>query len=85
VVVQHIAKGFLDGFADWLNSECAISVRVARPGETLEPGSVYIAPDDVHLGVTSSPHLMKITPKHELDKVHYYTHYNLLLLNRIHM
>ncbi len=54
VVVQHIAKGFLDGFAHWLNSECAISVRVARPGETLEPGSVYIAQDDVHLGVTPS-------------------------------
>ncbi|MDQ2667821.1 MAG: chemotaxis-specific protein-glutamate methyltransferase CheB [Gemmatimonadota bacterium] len=52
VLVQHIAKGFLEGFACWLDGECAVRVRVARSGETLEPGTVYVAPDDVHLGVT---------------------------------
>jgi Chemotaxis response regulator containing a CheY-like receiver domain and a methylesterase domain len=54
VVVQHIARGFLDGFAQWLDSECALGVRVARGDEMLQPGTVYVAPDDAHLGVSAS-------------------------------
>ena len=53
-LVQHIARGFLEGFAQWLDTECALRVRVARGGETLEPGTIYVAADDVHLGVTAS-------------------------------
>ena len=52
VVVQHIARGFLEGFAQWLDSECSLNVRVAREMEILQPGNVYIAPDDSHLGVS---------------------------------
>lgn len=52
LVVQHIAKGFVDGFAAWLNTAAAsVRVTVARDGEPLRPGTVYIAPDDRHLGV----------------------------------
>jgi two-component system chemotaxis response regulator CheB len=54
VLVQHMARGFLDGFAQWLNGECALSVRVARGAEMLEPGTVYVAPDDLHLGVSAT-------------------------------
>ncbi len=54
VLVQHIARGFLDGFAQWLDGECALSVRVARGGEMLQAGTVYVAPDDLHLGVNAS-------------------------------
>ncbi|CAN5383707.1 chemotaxis protein CheB [soil metagenome] len=54
VLVQHIARGFLDGFAHWLDGECALSVRVARAAEMLQPGTVYVAPDDIHLGVSAS-------------------------------
>lgn len=52
LVVQHIAKGFVEGFAAWLDSSSALSVRVARHGESLEPGTAYVAPDDAHLTVT---------------------------------
>lgn len=51
VVVQHIARGFTDGFARWLGGATRRDVRVARDGELLDPGVVYVAPDDRHLGV----------------------------------
>lgn len=53
VLVQHIARGFLDGFAQWLDGECSLNVRVAQTPEPLQPGTVYVAPDDVHLGVSA--------------------------------
>ena len=52
VVVQHIAKGFADGLADWLSTTGGPPVSVARHGEPLLPGRVYLAPDDKHLGVS---------------------------------
>ncbi len=51
IVVQHIARGFLAGFAAWLNGRCPLRVKAAEDGEILEPSGVYLAPDDAHLGV----------------------------------
>lgn len=51
LVVQHIAKGFVEGFAAWLNSTSALPVKVAEQGEAIRPRTVYIAPDDRHLAV----------------------------------
>jgi two-component system chemotaxis response regulator CheB len=51
LVVQHIALGFANGLATWLDSVCPLEVKVAEDGESLRPGVVYIAPDDRHLGV----------------------------------
>jgi two-component system chemotaxis response regulator CheB len=53
VMVQHIARGFLPGFATWLDNECRLRVKVADSGESLDAGTVYVAPDDRHLAVTS--------------------------------
>lgn len=50
-VVQHIAHGFVDGLAAWLDSASKLKVKVAEPSERLRAGTVYIAPDDTHLGV----------------------------------
>lgn len=52
VVAQHIASGFAAGLADWLDSVSNLSVALARDGERVEPGRVYIAPDDCQLGLT---------------------------------
>ncbi|MFQ5680885.1 MAG: response regulator, partial [Candidatus Omnitrophota bacterium] len=30
LIVQHITRGFIQGLADWLDSQCAIDVKVAR-------------------------------------------------------
>jgi two-component system, chemotaxis family, protein-glutamate methylesterase/glutaminase len=54
VVVQHIARDFTVGFAEWLAGSCALPVKVAENGEALRDGVVYIAPDDAHMGVTSA-------------------------------
>jgi two-component system, chemotaxis family, protein-glutamate methylesterase/glutaminase len=51
-VVQHIARDFSAGFADWLGGGCPLPVKLAVSGEVLRDGVVYVAPDDVHLGVT---------------------------------
>lgn len=53
LVVQHIAPGFSQGLANWLNTESALPVRVAYNGEKAEPGYVYLAPDDRHLLITA--------------------------------
>jgi len=55
LVVQHMAKGFADGFAAWLNTVAAsLRVTIARNGEPLCPRTVYVAPDDRHLGVADA-------------------------------
>lgn len=51
LVVQHMAPGFVGGFAAWLNSVSPLRVKVADDGELLGPGVVYLAPDGHHLGV----------------------------------
>ena len=51
LIVQHIARGFTAGFAEWLGGGCALPVRLAAEGEPLRAGVVYVAPDDRHLGV----------------------------------
>ena len=52
VVVQHMAHGFIDGLGKWLSANVALRVTTATRGEQLEPGTVYLAPDNVHLGVS---------------------------------
>lgn len=51
LVVQHIARGFVDALAHWLNTGSQLPVKVPDEGELLVPGTVYLAPDDRHLGV----------------------------------
>jgi two-component system, chemotaxis family, protein-glutamate methylesterase/glutaminase len=47
LVVQHMVKGFIEGFAQWLDDQVALTVRLARPG-TAGPG-VWVAPEGAHL------------------------------------
>lgn len=53
LVVQHIAGGFIGGFTAWLNTVCSLTVKVAQHGESLAPQTVYVAPDEHHLGLAS--------------------------------
>lgn len=54
LVVQHISSGFLTGFVSWLRNSVPLPVKVATDQESIEPGTVYLAPEDQHMGVTSS-------------------------------
>ena len=53
LVVQHIAPGFLPGFADWLHHATGCPVHIATPGVYPAPGHVYLAPDDFHMGLSA--------------------------------
>lgn len=54
LVVQHITPGFVAGLAEWLNKAGPLRVKLAEAGEALKGRTVYIAPDDRHLGVTAA-------------------------------
>jgi two-component system chemotaxis response regulator CheB len=58
LVVQHIGSGFVDGLVDWLNSVCSLHVKRATDGELLSAHTVYVAPDDEHLGVSGRSRIM---------------------------
>ncbi len=44
LVVQHMAEGFLDGLARWLDESSPLRVVVAADGDRVVPGTVYLAP-----------------------------------------
>lgn len=51
LVVQHIAEGFAESLADWLNQECPMHVALAKPAQRPQPGMVLLAPDHHHMSV----------------------------------
>jgi two-component system, chemotaxis family, protein-glutamate methylesterase/glutaminase len=53
LVVQHIAPGFVTGLANWLGETSRLAIKVAAPGELPRAGTVYLAPDARHMGITA--------------------------------
>ncbi len=53
VAVQHISRGFISSFCEWLQTKCRIRVKVAEDKELLKPATIYFAPDDVQLKVSA--------------------------------
>jgi len=51
LVAQHMPPGFTGPLAQRLNGLCALTVREAVHGETLRPGTIYIAPAGKQLRV----------------------------------
>jgi two-component system chemotaxis response regulator CheB len=51
VVVQHMADGFMEGLAAWLNDACPLPVTLGESGQRMAPGSVTIAPSGLNLVV----------------------------------
>jgi len=51
LIVQHIATGFVEGFADWLGGSILLPVHLAVRGEKPLPGHCYLAPDNFHMGL----------------------------------
>jgi two-component system chemotaxis response regulator CheB len=56
LVVQHMAPGFGDGLAEWLNRSVPPPVALAVDGAMLRPG-VWMAPDAAHLRLESTMRL----------------------------
>lgn len=51
VLVQHMTRGFLEGFANWLASASGRSVELGVDGVQTRAGRVYVAPQDTQMGV----------------------------------
>lgn len=58
LIVQHMAKGFIGGLADWLSQTTGMKTSVARHGERTIAGRVYFAPDDRHMGIDGSSRII---------------------------
>ncbi|MGA2546547.1 MAG: chemotaxis-specific protein-glutamate methyltransferase CheB [Rectinemataceae bacterium] len=57
IIVQHIAAGFVGGFAAWLSGSSDVPVRIASHGELPLPGRGYMAPDGFYIGVAEGPRI----------------------------
>ncbi len=53
LIVQHIAQGFVEGFAEWLSGASRFPVSIASQGDRVVAGHGYVAPDGFHLGLES--------------------------------
>lgn len=53
LIVQHMTPGFVYGFVEWLERSSGFPIKVASPGESIEPGRAYVAPDTLHMGIRS--------------------------------
>jgi two-component system chemotaxis response regulator CheB len=53
MIVQHIAAGFTQGFAEWLAQSSSLPVQLSVHGQQVVPGRVYVAPDGFHMTVGS--------------------------------
>jgi two-component system chemotaxis response regulator CheB len=49
LVVQHMPGTFTRPFAERLNALSQVTIKEAQDGETLRPGTVYIAPGGIHM------------------------------------
>ncbi len=57
IIVQHMAPGFIGGFAEWLALSCRLPVHLASHDERILPGHVYVAPDGFQLLMASGGRL----------------------------
>ncbi len=60
VIVQHIPPVFSKALATRLDVKCALRVKEGEEGDTLEPGTVWIAPGDYHMVVKRAAAGVKI-------------------------
>ena len=58
LIVQHIARNFTSGFAEWLDKSTSLKVKVAVRGERLQAGVVYVAPDGLQMKIDLSGHVV---------------------------
>jgi chemotaxis response regulator CheB len=49
IVIQHVDEQFARSFAQWLDEQTSLSVRLAQPGDRPRPGLVLVAGREDHL------------------------------------
>jgi two-component system, chemotaxis family, protein-glutamate methylesterase/glutaminase len=68
LMVQHIVGGFSRGFVEWLNTSSPLPVYLAAHHETIWKGHVYVAPDDLQMGIEAGGRIVlsNAPPEHHL-------------------
>ena len=61
-LVQHIEERFDKGYAEWLDGECGLRVRLARASDSFTPGEVIVAPSGHHLVCAERRLILADTP-----------------------
>ena len=69
LVVQHMAQGFTRGLADWLGKITPLRVKIGAPGESLSGGTVYIAPEGMHMVLNRSGDSLRFSDNPPLHMV----------------
>ncbi|WP_020507750.1 chemotaxis-specific protein-glutamate methyltransferase CheB [Lamprocystis purpurea] len=67
LIAQHISDGFAAGMAHWLDDLCRLPVEVARDGDQLVPGRIYVADSSSHLTVLAG-RTIQLCPRLEGDR-----------------
>lgn len=61
LIVQHIGPDFTEGFAEWLEYGTKKRVKIARSGEDLTPGTVFISPSHHHMMLSKEGQILLST------------------------
>ncbi len=66
LIVQHMAPGFTQGLVEWLDRVTPMTVRMATEGIVPCGGTVYVAPEEVHMTMRreGTIHLTTDPPEH---------------------
>ena len=51
LVVQHISDDFTETMVEWLDDITPLSVKIPSKGEKVKEGTVYVAPNKVHMSL----------------------------------
>ncbi len=60
-LVQHMPGTFTEAFAKRLNQSCQINVKLAEHGESVQPGTAYLAPGGRQMQLTGTRSACKIS------------------------
>lgn len=63
LIVQHLARGFADSFADWLGRSTGFPTRIGAPGVRAEVGAAYLAPPDAQMWMDRAGTLVVLPPR----------------------
>lgn len=67
ICVQHMSKGFLIQFIEWLATHCEIHFKIMQEKEKLKPGIIYFPQENKHLKVNEHKQLVT-SPRSINDK-----------------
>lgn len=49
--IQHISKGFLKGFVDWLQAHCSLPIKIVNDSQAILPGTIYFPAEGQHMDI----------------------------------